>query len=120
MDFSYVCEQEGSICADMDITPRVMMDVSPNSQFGVVYELGDFWTGQHQLKTMCFDKLNVDWWTIRGQQMPDGAHSEMVVEEEEQFVADHASHSVTQFGTVTAGTVIFMAVAVVAMAALKF
>merc|ERR1712244_72080 len=105
MDFSVLCDKAGAVCSTMDITPRVMMDVSPNTQFGVVYELGDFWTGQHKLKTMCFDKLNVDWWTIRGKQMPDASHSAVadsnVDSNAEAFVADHASHSVKQFGSVT-------------------
>merc|ERR1719419_2190938 len=42
IDFSALCTPE-TLCHDMDITPRMMFDISPNTQFGVMFDLGDYW-----------------------------------------------------------------------------
>merc|ERR1719229_1923458 len=66
MTFSALCDNSDNegrrMCSDMDITPRLMFDMSPNRQFGVVYELGDFWSKNDELKTLCEDHLNSTWW----------------------------------------------------------
>ena len=61
MDFSILCVGD-ALCAERDITPRLMYDESPNSQFNVVYELSDFWHQNDALKTECADSLNTSWW----------------------------------------------------------
>ena len=115
MDYSILCDDDlewDSVCKHQDITPRTMFDVSPNTQFNVMYELGDFWTEQHELKSMCFDKANTTWWRVRGMELRDGAN--------EQFVSDHAVHSVNPLkSNVAVGTMVFMAFAVAVMALLR-
>lgn len=63
MDFSVLCE-EGTdrFCTNNDVTPRIMYDLSPNSPWNVVYELGDFWHENEELMEMCSDKMNSTWW----------------------------------------------------------
>merc|ERR1712154_118782 len=39
-----------------------MYDISPNTQWGVVYELGDFWNLNPDLQGACVDSLNDTWW----------------------------------------------------------
>jgi len=66
MDFSILCDGtngEGKrMCSTKDITPRLMYDVSPNRGFGIVYELGEFWNDNDELKAMCSEYLNDSWW----------------------------------------------------------
>ena len=67
MDFSILCDGTNGVgkrlCSTKDITPRLMYDVSPNRGFGVVYELGDFWNKNDDLKAMCSEYLNDSWWS---------------------------------------------------------
>ena len=42
---------------------RLMYDVSPNTPFNIVYELGDFWHKNHELKSQCTEYLNETWWS---------------------------------------------------------
>ncbi len=117
MDYSILCDDDmewDTVCQHMDITPRTMYDVSPNTRFNVVYELGDFWTEQHELKSMCFDKANTSWWRVRGMELKDGAVPK------EQFVRDHAVPSANPLtSNVAVGTMVFMAMAVAMMALLR-
>ena len=43
---------------------RLMFDMSPNSPFNIVYELGDFWTDNDKLREECAYSLNSSWWRI--------------------------------------------------------
>jgi len=63
MDFSVLCE-EGTdrFCTNNAVTPRLMYDLSPNSPWNVVYELGDFWHENEELMEMCSDNMNSTWW----------------------------------------------------------
>ena len=61
-----------------------MYDVSPNSQFRIVYELGDFWSVNDELQFMCADNLNDSWWTLIVYGVED---------ETEEFVSNHGVHS---------------------------
>ena len=63
MDFSILCDGTKRMCSEMDITPRLMYDISPNTEFNVVYELGDFWNDNEELNSMCSEYLNSSWWT---------------------------------------------------------
>jgi hypothetical protein len=106
MEFSILCVDDAK-CVDTDITPRLMFDVSPNTDFGIVYELGDFWFQNDDLKTQCADSLNTTWWR--------GARRK---EEGEAVVSGHVlSRSSNHFMTV--GVVVFLLVGAVAMATLK-
>jgi len=64
MDFDALCDERDALCGDEDITPRLMFDVSPNTQFHIVYELGDFWSENSELVAMCTDSLNATWWEL--------------------------------------------------------
>jgi len=69
MNFSILCdgtdgESMKRMCADVDITPRLMFDVSPNSVFDVVYELGDLWSESDELQSECSSHLNSTWWRM--------------------------------------------------------
>ena len=70
MDFSILCDGsngEGNrMCSDMIITPRMLYDISPNTQFGVLYELGEFWSDNDQLISECASNLNSTWWSVAG------------------------------------------------------
>jgi len=87
MDFSILCDETGGksprYCSTHDITPRLMFDVSPNTVFKVVYELGDFWNHNKVLQSFCGEYLNASWWS-----------NELKDVKREQFVADHAAQSV--------------------------
>merc|ERR550525_555622 len=63
MDFSVLCE-EGTdrFCTYNSVTPRLMFDISPNSPWNVVYELGEFWHENEELMGMCSDNMNSTWW----------------------------------------------------------
>ena len=96
----------------------MMFDVSPNTQFGIVYELGDFWTDNEELKEMCADNLNATWWKVPA---VDKERHE-VVEEDEEFVSEHAVRSTSSNGLTSAlslSVMVFMVIAVAVMAALR-
>lgn len=94
-----------------------MFDVSPNTDFGIVYELGDFWTDNEELKTQCADKLNATWWRVPA---VDKERHE-VVEEDEEFVSEHAVRSSSWNGmtSLSATAMVFMVIAVAVMAVLR-
>jgi len=105
MDFSILCVDDAK-CVDTDITPRLMFDVSPNTDFGIVYELGDFWFENDDLKTQCADNLNTSWW--RGARRA------------QEGVAAVSGHALSRSSAPTAvGVVVFLLVGAVAMAVLK-
>merc|ERR1711941_31329 len=85
MDYSVLCDESNgkkeSLCSNTVITPRLMYDISPNSQFNIVYELGDFWTENDELAMMCGQSLNLSWWRLPA---VDGV---------EEFVSNHGEHS---------------------------
>jgi len=64
MDFDVLCTNPDveRLCSSRAITPRFMYDVSPNRGFGIVYELGEFWDDNEELKELCSDSLNSTWW----------------------------------------------------------
>jgi len=66
MNFSILCDgtdgEAKRMCSDIDITPRLMYDVSPNTIFDIVYEVGDLWSDSDELQAMCADHLNSSWW----------------------------------------------------------
>merc|ERR1712241_405178 len=108
MDYSVLCDESNgkkkAFCSETDITPRLMYDVSPNSQFNLVYELGDFWTDNDELKTMCAHNLNLSWWRL-----PE-------VERTEEFVSDHG----VQFNSkMSLSAMILMVIVVAVMALLR-
>jgi len=122
MDFSILCDETGgkkkAMCSEMDITPRLMWDVSPNSDFGIVYELGDFWTDNEELKTQCADNLNATWWKVPA---ADKERHE-VVEEDEEFVSEHVVRSTSSKGltsTMSLSVMVLMVMAVAVMAVLR-
>ena len=101
MDFSILCDGK-RMCSDMDITPRLMYDISSNTQFGVVYELGGFWNDNEELKSMCSANLNSTWWV--NSEATTSSH----------FVRDHGLYSVNRFSAETiVGVVLFLSVCAV-------
>jgi len=61
MEFVHICEIESAFCNGNDVTPRDLYDISVNTRWGVSYELGSFWNGNHRLQAMCGDRLNATW-----------------------------------------------------------
>ena len=113
MTFSVLCDgssgQRKRLCSDQDITPRLMMDISPNTDFGIVYELGDFWNEDSDLSTACSDSLNTSWWS----------NADLVSSETgEEFERDGALWMVTT--TPSIATMMWMVAAVVAVAVLRW
>merc|ERR1712176_1681257 len=101
-------------CSDHDITPRKVYDMSPNSQFNIVYELGDFWTDNDELKSMCAENLNLSWWRVPA---VDRMESGM-----EEFISNHGVHSASAkafFSTMSLSAMILMVIAVSVMALLR-
>lgn len=41
-----------------------MYDMSPNRGFGLVYELGEFWSANDELQGFCEENLNSSWWRM--------------------------------------------------------
>ena len=116
MDFSMLCDgsngEQKRLCSDRDITARLMYDVSPNTLFGVVYELGDFWNDNSELISTCSDSLNSTWWSDA-----DGGSE---TESSAQFVSDHVLHSVNSFTEeTTVGAILFLMISGAAVALLK-
>jgi len=68
MDFSCLCDdtdgEHKRYCSDHAITARLMYDMSPNSMWGIVYELGDFWDDNEPLSRLCASNLNESWWKM--------------------------------------------------------
>jgi len=62
MDFNQICTEIDSFCANHTVTPRLMYDVSPNTRWNVIYELGGFWNDNTELIAQCADDLNDSWW----------------------------------------------------------
>jgi len=89
MTFSVLCDgtdSEGErLCSHTTITPRLMFDMSPNKRFGIVYELGNFLTGNDKLRRMCEDHMNSSWWRI----------ADYDPMEDLDFVAQHSWHWTT-------------------------
>merc|ERR1719229_324821 len=89
MTFSVLCDgtdEEGKrLCSEYSITPRLMYDMSPNRGFGIVYELGDFWSKNDELQAQCGDNLNSTWWRMADTD-PMG--------ETESFMIDHVLRSI--------------------------
>ena len=57
-----------------------MYDISPNTEFQVVYELGEFWSENKRLKSMCADNLNLTWWSIWPDVITDDPTTEPTME----------------------------------------
>lgn len=93
------------MCSDMDITPRLMYDISPNTEFNVVYELGDFWSKNTELKSRCNAYLNATWWSVE----------ETDTDSPLEFVSDHILHSVHQSLSETISILLLIAVAVISL-----
>jgi len=116
MDYSLLCDESNgkkkAMCSDNDITPRNVYDMSPNSKFNIVYELGDFWTDNVELKSMCAENLNLSWWRVPAlDEMEDGL---------EQFVSNHGVHSAKWFNSkMSLSAMILMVIAVSVMALLR-
>ena len=83
---------------------RLMYDVSPNTQFNIMYELGAFWNDNADLQSLCGANLNATWWS--------NAKSDSMA----SFVSDRVVHSEYRFSS---GTVMLMLSAVVMMALLS-
>jgi len=123
MDFSILCDETGGksprLCSHRDITPRFMFDVSPNGAFKIVYELGDFWNENDDLKAACADNLNGSWWSnamINDQDSESNPSTDGYA----QFVSDHILESTTRFTSATAiGPVVFLALGMMLMALLR-
>ncbi len=98
MDFSILCDgtgsKEGAMCSTTDITPRLMYDVSPNTEFGIMYELGEFWTDNDDLKAMCSEYVNSSWWVFAAEDA-EGTASSLAVD----FVANRTSSDTTMGAT---------------------
>jgi len=116
MDYSVICDESNgkkkAFCSDNLITPRLMYDISPNSQFNIVYELGDFWTNNEELVSMCADNLNVSWWSMPNEEQM----------ETEEFISNHGVHSESAkafFSTMSLSAMILMVIAVSVMALLR-
>jgi len=88
MTFSILCDgtdHEGErLCSYNNITPRLMYDMSPNRGFGLVYELGEFWSANNELQNACSDNLNSTWWRMAETDPMDDTES---------FVVDHVLRS---------------------------
>jgi len=125
MDFSILCDgtddQMTRLCSDTTITPRLMYDISPNTQFQVVYELGEFWTNNPNLKSVCADNLNSTWWNVVDA-ATDAEHNEGIDHEEESaFVSsDHTLQSIYEWSnSVAIGSVLFLVIGVIVMLLLR-
>merc|ERR1712087_696221 len=85
MDFSILCEDpDGTtrFCSDHDVTPRVMFDMSSNTNWDVVYQLGDFWHQNEELQAVCGDALNGTWWRDEHDLFVDSVQSTVLSKED--------------------------------------
>ena len=89
-----------------------MYDMSPNSRWNVVYELGDFWDDNSNLNTMCADYLNETWWamTASDEEEVDDAEDNSLY----QFVSDQGLHS-THRPSISVVVVMLIGMAVMAL-----
>jgi len=105
MTFSVLCDgsngQRVRMCSSAQITPRLMMDISPNSPFNIVYELGNFWNKGLALPGFCSDNLNSTWWS----------NADATSSTSSQFVMDRVLSSVAALS----GETSFVAMAVMVM-----
>lgn len=99
MTFSVLCDgtnHEGKrLCSSQDITPRLMYDMSPNRDFGLVYELGEFWSANDELQGLCADNLNSTWWRMSqtDQKADEDQAENAAVSEMSEFVVARSWHS---------------------------
>ena len=87
-----------------------MYDISPNSQFNIVYELGDFWSDNDELQLMCAHNLNLSWWRLP------------VTEGMEEFISNQGVHSESAQwlnSKMSVSAMILMVIAVSVMALLR-
>ena len=105
-----LCIQQVRVCSDNDITPRLMFDVSVNTQFNIVYELGAFWNDNLELISQCGDSLNSSWWSNVDMA---AAGSDVNFE----FASDYVLHSVSE---TSIGTMVLMVIAVAVMGLLRW
>ena len=50
-------------CETNNVTVRDIYDSSPNTKWNVLYELGDFWSQNEELRAQCADNINTTWFT---------------------------------------------------------
>jgi len=128
MTFSVLCDgtnhERKRLCSDLVITPRCMFDVSPNTVFNIVYELGEFWSENEPLKTSCAAFLNSTWWSVAETETDYDTDvifaddSETV--EKQEFVADRVLRSFQRFASeTTVRVIVFMAIGMVIIALLR-
>jgi len=120
MDFSILCDETGGksprLCSYTDITPRFMFDVSPNRVFKIVYELGDFWNENAELKAACADNLNSSWWS-NAMINEEDTESNPWTDGYAQFVSDRVVESANHWTSTTMmGPVVFMVLGIVLVA----
>ena len=96
-----------------------MYDVSPNTHFEIVYELGDFWTSNADLRERCNDYLNTTWWL----NSMDATYTKMAAAAARASVSDHIDESVDSMNWFSSRTslsvIILMAIAVAVLAVLS-
>jgi len=111
MSFSLLCNdtngEGGRLCSNTAITPRLMYDISPNTKFDVVYELGDFWPRNDELRAECEENLNSTWWV----------RSDPDIESEYQFVSDRLVNAQNRISLAPMAVMVF---GVVMVAVLKW
>jgi len=117
MSFTVLCDEtnhkKAKLCSSTDITPRLMWNTGPDSQFGVVYQVGDFWTKNEDLRASCDGHLNELWWEFPQDAMPKD-------DVREEFVSNHATESAATMQLVQVTPVLsMMAIAAVAIALLR-
>lgn len=111
-------------CSDHDVTARLMYDLSPNSMWNIVYELGSFWDENEELSISCSDYLNETWWRLT----PSDSEEEHETgdfngdDAAYQFAADPIvsdSMSAPRTG-MTIGPMVYMVIAVIVLALMKW
>jgi len=96
-DFNTLCsgdDEEGMLlCSEMMVASRMLYGISPDTQFGVIFDLGEFYSDNmtDELVAECADGLNATW-----------SYGERV-----NFVADHSVQSIwwSDFQWATIGVV---------------
>merc|ERR1719216_540327 len=119
LDFSVLCDgsshQNARLCSWVDITPRLMYDVSPNTHFKIAYELGDFWSSNSELRDRCNDFLNTSWW-LNSMGSVDSRDAQVAA----VAVSDHTERAVNwRPSEMSLSAIILMVMAVAVMAALR-
>jgi len=114
MDFSVLCDETNgkkpAICSNTDITPRLMFDVSPNTRFNLVYELGPFWHDNSLLRSLCADNLNDTWW-LNDMETDTDTDTDTDDDTEESML----SRSMSEHGLRSEGTNVYTPTAMVVM-----